>query len=88
MTEKLYDLVLFSDGDARVYRHGDRPDGVTYMISNGNTLTSNVVQTDPDKMLLMKMAMLARADYAAKRGVELFATESLLAVNKTGEPTK
>lgn len=88
MTEKLYDLVLFSDGDARVYRHGDRPDGVTYMISNGNTLTSTIVQTDPDKMLLMKMAMLARAAYAAERGAEFFATESLLVIDKTGEPIK
>lgn len=88
MTEKLYDLVVFSDGDARVYRHGDKTDGITHMISNGKTFTHTIVQTDPDKMLLMKMAMLARADYAAKRGAEFFAAENILQIDKTGEPIK
>lgn len=66
MTEQLYDLVVFSDGDARVYRHGRwGKEGVTEQVG-GQHFEFSVAQTSPDKELLIKIANMARSDYLAK----------------------
>ena len=66
--EELYDLVVFSDGDARVYSKGEMSKEGYFRTATGKEISFNVVQSSPDKELLIKIAKMARAEYVQSLG--------------------